>query len=64
MVGTTQQVLVAGPAKKAADEGQLAARTENNRVVNFVGPASLIGEFTSVIITQAFPNSLRGEMVE
>jgi hypothetical protein len=24
----------------------------------------LIGEFTSVAITQAFPNSLRGEMVE
>ena len=64
MVGTTQQVLVTGPAKKGADEGQLAARTENNRVVNFVGPASLIGEFISVVITKAFPNSLRGEMVE
>jgi len=64
MVGTMQQVLVTGPAKKGADEGQLAARTENNRVVNFVGPASLIGEFISVVITKAFPNSLRGEMVE
>ena len=64
MVGSTQQVLVTGPAKKGADEGQLAARTENNRVVNFIGPASLIGKFTSLAITQAFPNSLRGEMVE
>jgi hypothetical protein len=33
-------------------------------VVNFIGPASLIGKFTSLAITQAFPNSLRGEMVE
>ena len=64
MVGSTHKVLVTGPAKKGADEGQRAARTENNRVVNFMGPSSLIGEFTSVVITQAFPNSLRGEMVE
>jgi tRNA-2-methylthio-N6-dimethylallyladenosine synthase len=64
MVGSAQEVLVTGPAKKGADEGALAARTENNRVVNFIGPSSLIGEFTTVAITQAFPNSLRGELVE
>ena len=64
MVGSAQEVLVTGPAKKGADEGALAARTENNRVVNFIGPSSLIGEFTTVTITQAFPNSLRGELVE
>jgi tRNA-2-methylthio-N6-dimethylallyladenosine synthase len=33
MVGSTQRVLVTGPSRK--DPGQLAGRTENNRVVNF-----------------------------
>jgi tRNA-2-methylthio-N6-dimethylallyladenosine synthase len=63
MVGSVEQVLVTGPAKKGAQEGQLAARTENNRVVNFIGPAGLIGEFATVVITQAFANSLRGDLV-
>ena len=61
MVGTVQQVLVEGPSKKDANE--LMGRTENNRVVNFAAPARLIGEFVTVRITQAMPNSLRGEVV-
>lgn len=59
MVGTVQRVLVERPARK--DPAQLAGRTENNRVVNFDGPAALIGEFTDIRITEALPNSLRGE---
>jgi hypothetical protein len=35
MVGSTQRMLVEGPSRK--DPGQLAGRTENNRVVNFAG---------------------------
>ena len=58
MVGTEQRVLVMSEAKKGV--GQLAARTENNRVVNFEGAASLIGAFAHVRITEALPNSLRG----
>lgn len=61
MVGTMQQVLVEGPSKKDASE--LMGRTENNRVVNFAAPERLLGEFVSVRITQALPNSLRGEVV-
>ena len=61
MVGTVQRVLVDRPARK--DPNQLAGRTENNRVVNFNGPASLIGRFVEVEITEALPNSLRGRMV-
>jgi tRNA-2-methylthio-N6-dimethylallyladenosine synthase len=64
MVGTVQRILVEGPSKKSADE--LQGRTENNRVVNFaVGPnaARLIGQMIDVNITQAFPYSLRGELV-
>jgi tRNA-2-methylthio-N6-dimethylallyladenosine synthase len=60
MVGTAQRVLVDRPARK--DPRQLAGRTPNNRVVNFDGPASLIGGFAEVVITEALPNSLRGRL--
>jgi len=43
------------------DPSMMAGRTENNRVVNFRADASLIGEFVEVRITEALPNSLRGE---
>jgi tRNA-2-methylthio-N6-dimethylallyladenosine synthase len=61
MVGTVQRVLVERPAKR--DARQLAGRTENNRWVNFDGPASLINQFASVTVTEAMPNSLRGRLV-
>jgi tRNA-2-methylthio-N6-dimethylallyladenosine synthase len=60
MVGSRQRVLVEGTSKKDARE--LAARTENNRVVNFAGPAALIGRFAEVVITGALPHSLRGRL--
>jgi tRNA-2-methylthio-N6-dimethylallyladenosine synthase len=61
MVGTVQRVLVEGPSRK--DPQQLAGRTENNRKVNFDGHPRLIGQFVDVRITEAMPNSLRGEVV-
>ncbi|MBM4228141.1 MAG: tRNA (N6-isopentenyl adenosine(37)-C2)-methylthiotransferase MiaB [Gammaproteobacteria bacterium] len=61
MVGSTQRVLVVHPSRKNGAE--LAARTENNRVVNFPGSASLIGRYVDVRITDALPNSLRGELL-
>jgi tRNA-2-methylthio-N6-dimethylallyladenosine synthase len=61
MLGTQQQVLVEGRAKRNADE--LSARTGNNRVVNFPGPGRLIGRFVDVTITGALPHSLRAEIV-
>ena len=61
MVGTSQRVLVMSEARKGG--GQLAARTENNRVVNFDGPQTLIGGFADVQITEALPNSLRGRLL-
>ncbi len=60
MVGTTQRVVVEGTSKK--DSGELAGRTENNRVVNFPGPAELVGRMTDVNITAALSNSLRGRL--
>jgi len=60
MVGTTQSILVEGPSKK--DQNVLAGRTENNRIVNFIGETGLIGSFVNVMITDASPNSLAGEI--
>ncbi|MBU77653.1 tRNA (N6-isopentenyl adenosine(37)-C2)-methylthiotransferase MiaB [Pseudoalteromonas sp. MEBiC 03607] len=61
MFGTEQRILVEGPSKKNPME--LRGRTENNRVVNFEGPHSVIGQFVDVRITEALPNSLRGELI-
>lgn len=61
MLDTTQRILVEGPSKKDPDE--LTGRTENNRVVNFIGTPDMIGEFVDVQITHVFSNSLRGEVV-
>lgn len=61
MIGTIQRVLVMGKSRK--DASALQARTENNRVVNFQAPAELIGDFASVEVTEALPNSLRGRLV-
>ncbi len=61
MVGKVERVLVEGRSRKR--EGELAARTANNRVVNFVGHERLIGAFIDVTITAANPHSLRGEIV-
>ena len=42
---------------------ELSGRTENNRVVNFVGQPHMIGQFVDVNITEVLPNSLRGELL-
>ena len=60
MLGTRQRALVTGVSKK--DTGDLAARIDNNRVVNFTGPASLIGQYVDLSITQVMPHTLRGEL--
>ena len=62
MVGSTQRILVERPSSR--NESEMAGRTENNRVVNFPADSSLIGKFVDVTITEARPNSLRGEFVE
>jgi len=61
MVGTKANVLVERASKK--DPEELAGRTENNRIVNFKGDLSLIGDFAELEITEALPNSLRGKLV-
>ena len=62
MVGGVERILVTRPSRK--NTGQLAGRTANNRVVNFDGDPELIGDFVNVTITEALPNSLRGQLVD
>lgn len=61
MVGSEQRILVDGPSRK--DIMELSGRTENNRVVNFIGTPDMIGKFVDVEITDAYPNSLRGTLI-
>ncbi len=62
MVGSSEHILVTGPSKK--DPGELQGRTENNRVVNFrTDQMDLVGHLMQVKITEALPNSLRGELL-
>ena len=61
MIGSRQRVLVEGVSKK--DPKELAARTDTNRIVNFVGMPTLIGQFVDVLITATHPHTLRGELV-
>lgn len=61
MVGSIQNLLVESKSNKSL--GTLVGRTENNRIVYFEGDESLIGDFIKVKITEASPNSLKGELV-
>jgi tRNA-2-methylthio-N6-dimethylallyladenosine synthase len=61
MIGTIQTILVEGPSRK--NPQQMSGRCDNYRVVNFDADADIIGQFVSVRITEALPNSLRGIMV-
>jgi tRNA-2-methylthio-N6-dimethylallyladenosine synthase len=61
MVDSIQRILIEGPSRRDATE--LSGRTENNRVVNFRGAHEWVGRFADIRITEALPNSLRGEWV-
>jgi len=61
MVGSIEKCLITGISKK--DPGELQARTENNRVVNFNSKGKdLVGQFINLEIVDVMPNSLRGVM--
>jgi tRNA-2-methylthio-N6-dimethylallyladenosine synthase len=59
-VGRLEEILVDGDSK--LKNGQIMGRTRTNRIVNLVGPATLIGSLVSVRITGATANSLLGEL--
>jgi tRNA-2-methylthio-N6-dimethylallyladenosine synthase len=59
LIGSEIEVLVDGLSRMAG-ESRLRGRSESNRVVNFAGPARLMGEFIRVRVEAAGPNSLEG----
>jgi len=62
MVGSTQTILVSERSKR--NPAELQGRTENNRPTFFEhNDDELIGKFVQVRITEAFANSLRGEVI-
>lgn len=62
LLGKVERVLVEGHSRK--DPAELAGRTDSNRIVNFPGPANLIGAFADVRINAAMPHTLRGEWLD
>jgi tRNA-2-methylthio-N6-dimethylallyladenosine synthase len=61
MLGTVQRVLVESVSKRR--DFELAARTANNRIVNFAGDPGLIGSFVDVRVSEVVSHSLRGELL-
>ena len=61
MLGTVQRVLVEGLSKKNPND--LAARTDNNRIVNFPGQLATSSGLVNVRITESVRHTLRGELV-
>ena len=61
MLGTVQRVLVEGLSKKNPND--LAARTDNNRIVNFPGQLTTSRGLVNVRITESVRHTLRGELV-
>ena len=61
MVNTSQKVLVTGFSKK--DTHELTGRTENNRIVNFSGEKTLIGQIVNLKIQKALKHSLKAELL-
>jgi tRNA-2-methylthio-N6-dimethylallyladenosine synthase len=61
-VGGAEEVLVDARSRKR--EWELSGRSSGNTVVNFPGDPSWVGSLRRVRITDAGPNSLRGEAVD
>ncbi|OGP95274.1 MAG: tRNA (N6-isopentenyl adenosine(37)-C2)-methylthiotransferase MiaB [Deltaproteobacteria bacterium RBG_16_47_11] len=57
--GRVEEVLVEGRSKQSHQD--VTGRTRTNKIVNFEGDLSLVGQLVPVRITKAYPHSLRGE---
>jgi tRNA-2-methylthio-N6-dimethylallyladenosine synthase len=59
-VGREEEVLVDSTSRRR--DWEISGRTSGNTVVNFPGPAHLVGSLVRVRITRGGPNSLAGEL--
>ena len=62
LVGREFEVLVDGRSQRKVEA--LSGRTSQNKIVNFIGPLELAGQFVQVRVTGYSPNSLQGELVQ
>jgi len=60
--GGGEEVLVEGRSKQSHED--VTGRTRSNKIVNFRGPLSLVGKLVPVRITNAYPHSLRGVILD
>ena len=60
-IGDVEEILVDGRSK--LKNGQIMGRTRANRIVNVIGPETLVGTLALIRITGAAANSLLGELV-
>ena len=60
-IGDVEEILIDGRSK--LKNGQVTGRTRSNRIVNLMGPETLVGTLACVRITGAAANSLLGEVV-
>jgi tRNA-2-methylthio-N6-dimethylallyladenosine synthase len=60
-IGDVEEILVDGRSK--LKNGQIMGRTRANRIVNVIGPETLVGTLALIQITGAAANSLLGELV-
>jgi tRNA-2-methylthio-N6-dimethylallyladenosine synthase len=60
-VGRVEEVLVEGPSKK--DPSVTTGRTRQNKLVHFAGRVP-VGSYADVLVTDAAPHFLRGELVD
>lgn len=58
------QVLKVLVEQAEAARGKVKGRSTSNKLVHFLGSEDLIGKTVDVRITQAFPSTLRGELVQ
>ena len=61
-LGQVVKVLVEGPSKKNPDV--LSGYTEHNKLINFKGDASMVGQIVDVRVTEAKTWTLTGEQLE
>jgi tRNA-2-methylthio-N6-dimethylallyladenosine synthase len=61
-LGRIEEVVVEGPSKR--DAAVLSGRTEQNKLVHFVGAGLAVGTYATVAITRAAPHHLGGELVD
>jgi tRNA-2-methylthio-N6-dimethylallyladenosine synthase len=59
LIGRTLEVLVDGFGRHP---GQLSGRSRGLKLINFVGPAELMGQLVKVTVLEAWPVSLIGQL--